>query len=72
MRIRRNNIIDKDQFGKRISVLRKKLGLSQAELAGKFNVSTQAVSKWEKGLAIPDVDILLEMSWLLKYPLTVS
>lgn len=57
---------DKGQFGKRISVLRKKFGLSQAELAEKFNVSTQAVSKWETGLALPDVDILLEMSWLFE------
>lgn len=59
-------MIDKEQFGKRISILRKKLGLSQAELAEKFNVSTQAVSKWETGLAMPDVDILLEMSWVFE------
>jgi len=56
-------MIDKEQFGKRISVLRKKIGLSQAELAEKFNVSPQAVSKWETGLTLPDIDILLEMSW---------
>lgn len=37
-------MIDKEQFGKRINLLRKKSGLSQAELAEKFNVSTQAVS----------------------------
>lgn len=59
-------MINKERFGKRLSVLRKKLGLSQAELAERFNVSTQAVSKWETGLAMPDVDILLELSWLFK------
>lgn len=59
-------MIDKKQFGKRISVLRKKFGLSQADLSEKFNVSTQAVSKWETGLAMPDIDILLEMSWLFE------
>lgn len=57
-------MIDREQFGRRLSVLRKKLSLSQAELAERFGVSTQAVSKWETGLALPDVDILLEMSWL--------
>jgi hypothetical protein len=29
-------------------------------------VSTQAVSKWECGLALPDVNILLELSWLFE------
>lgn len=62
-------MIDKKQFGKRISVLRKKLGLSQSELGEKFQVSTQAVSKWETGLALPDIDILLEMSWFFEIPI---
>lgn len=57
-------MIDKLQTGKRIAVLRKKLGMSQPELAEKLNISTQAVSKWECGLALPDVELLAELSWL--------
>ncbi len=64
-------MIDKEKFGKRLSVLRKKAGLSQLNLSEKFNVSTQAVSKWETGIALPDVDILLEISYLFDIPLNI-
>lgn len=57
-------MIDKLQTGRRITVLRKKLGLSQSALAEKLNVSTQAVSKWECGQALPDIELLVELSWL--------
>ena len=59
-------MINREQFGRRIRILRKKVGLSQALLAEKLNVSTQAVSKWECGTALPDIDILLELSWLFE------
>ena len=39
--------------------LRKKAGLTQAELADKLNVSRQAVSKWEMGLVVPGIENLL-------------
>jgi len=57
-------MIKKMHFGKRIALLRKKAGLSQAELADKFNVTSQAVSKWECGSALPDIDLLLDLSKL--------
>ena len=57
-------MIDKLQTGKRISVLRKKSGMSQADLAEKLNITTQAVSKWECGQTLPDVDSLIELSWI--------
>lgn len=63
-------MINKVHFGKRISVLRRKAGLSQAELAEKLGVTSQAVSKWECGNAIPDVDLLLELSHL--YQVTIN
>ncbi len=44
-------MINKIHFGKRISVLRKRLGLSQAELAEMLGVTSQAVSKWETGVS---------------------
>lgn len=57
-------MINKIHFGKRISLLRKKLGISQIELAECLGVTSQAVSKWETGNAIPDIDLLLELSHL--------
>lgn len=57
-------MIDKISVGKRISELRKSLGYTQAVFAKKLNVSTQAVSKWETGLALPDIEVLLAISWI--------
>ncbi|ARO06075.1 helix-turn-helix domain-containing protein [Lactiplantibacillus plantarum] len=37
-------------------------GLTQAQLASKLFVTTQAVSKWERGKAIPSIDNLLALS----------
>ena len=42
------------KFHDRLFQLRKKEGLTQAELAEKLNVSRQAISKWEMGTATPD------------------
>lgn len=41
---------------------RKRLGLSQEELAAKLNVSRQAVSKWETGDSVPDLPKLLALA----------
>ena len=59
-------MINKIHFGKRGSMFRRKKGLSQAELAEYLGVTAQAVSKWECGNAIPDIDLLLELSHLFK------
>ena len=59
-------MVNKIHFGKRISVLRRKAGLSHTDLAEKLGVTSQAVSKWECGNAVPDIDILLELSHLYK------
>lgn len=59
-------MVNKIHFGKRIAVLRRKVGLSQTDLAEKLGVTSQAVSKWECGNAVPDIDILLELSHLYK------
>lgn len=39
--------------------------MSQEEMAVKLNVVRQTVSKWEKGLSVPDADVLIEMANLL-------
>ena len=59
-------MIDKTKVGKRIIALRKECGYSQGEFADKLNVTPQAVSKWETGLALPDIEILLIMSMLFE------
>jgi len=59
-------MIKKAETGKRIASLRNKLGYSQAVFAEKLNVSPQAVSKWETGASLPDVDILLIISWMCR------
>ena len=41
--------------------LRKKEGLTQKDLALKYNVTYQAVSKWENGKNIPDIAILKQI-----------
>lgn len=57
-------MIDREQIGIRIAALRKKEGLSQQALAEKLGVSAQAVSKWEGGKNLPDIDMFRELAWL--------
>jgi len=42
--------------------LRKAKRLSQEELAMRLNVVRQTVSKWEKGLSVPDADLLIRLA----------
>lgn len=51
-------------FADKVLSLRKKAGLSQEELAEKLDVSRQAISRWEMGLAMPDASNLLQLSKL--------
>lgn len=46
----------------RIKELRKRRGLSQAELAVKFNVDQTAVSKWELEKAYPNIDLAIKIA----------
>lgn len=59
-------MIDKTVVGKRIAALRKELSYSQSEFADRLNVTTQAVSKWETGLTLPDIEVLLNIAWIGK------
>ena len=45
-----------------IKRLRSAAGLSQEELAAKLHVVRQTVSKWEKGLSVPDADMLIALA----------
>lgn len=48
-----------------IKRLRSAAGLSQEELAGKLHVVRQTISKWEKGLSVPDADMLIALAQAL-------
>ena len=55
-------------IGARIQEYRKKAGLNQEEFAEKMNVSRQAVSKWERDKAYPDLDRLVCICEILDVP----
>ena len=49
-------------FSENLKTLRKARGLSQEELAIRLNVVRQTISKWEKGLSVPDADLLIRLA----------
>ena len=49
---------------------RKERGLTQEELAIRTNVVRQTVSKWEKGLSVPDADLLQQVADVLEVPVS--
>lgn len=53
-------------LAEKITQLRKQKGWSQEELANRLQVSRQAVSKWEGGASIPDLDKVLKISELFQ------
>ncbi len=55
-------MIDIGNLGKRIADARHDTGLTQKDLADKVGVTAQAVSKWERGNACPDISILDEVA----------
>lgn len=55
---------------KYLQFLRKKKGYTQESLATKLSISRQAVSKWETGNTLPDLDSLLKLSQL--YEITIN
>ena len=57
-------------ISKYLQLLRKKHNYTQDELAKRLDISRQAVSKWETGTAIPDLEVLLKISKL--YGITIN
>ena len=55
-------MIDTNNLGKKIASVRKKAKLTQSDLASCVGVTAQAVSKWERGNACPDIAILDEIA----------
>jgi len=54
--------MDQEKFGNFIKDIRKKHNLTQKQLADRYNVTYQAVSKWENGKNMPDMALIKQMS----------
>ena len=57
--------MDDNKIGMAISYLRKRVGYTQKDLADRIGISDKAVSKWERGVGLPDVSYLRKLSILL-------
>lgn len=57
--------MDQEKIGKFIAEKRKENKLTQEQLAEKLSVSKNAVSKWERGLNLPDVSIMQDLCRIL-------
>ena len=58
--------MDQLKIGKFIAQRRKMINLTQAQLAEKLGITDRAVSKWERGIAMPDSSIMLELCGILE------
>lgn len=54
--------LDKAAFGRFLAQLRRENGMTQKELAATLYVSDKAVSKWERGLSVPDISLLVPLA----------
>lgn len=57
--------MDLVKIGKYIAGKRKVLGMTQKQLAEKLNMSDKSVSKWERGICLPDVSVYMELCEIL-------
>ena len=57
--------MDIEKVSKAITYLRKRSNLTQKDLADRLGISDKAVSKWERGLSLPDVSLLGKLSIIL-------
>ena len=62
--------IDKAKFGEFISTQRKKMGYTQKDLADRLFLSDKAISKWERGLSLPDISLLIPLAGILNVTVT--
>lgn len=57
--------MDNKKVGNAIAFLRKRAGFTQKDIAERIGISDKAVSKWERGLAMPDISCLVKLAILL-------
>ena len=53
------------EIGIKISQARREQGITQVELAAKMSVTRQTVSRWESGIAYPDIEKVVDLSNIL-------
>jgi transcriptional regulator with XRE-family HTH domain len=58
--------MDENIIADNLVKLRQAKNWTQEDLSNKLHVSRQAISKWETGLSVPNIDTLLELSKLYK------
>ena len=58
--------MDQIKIGRFIAECRKKASFTQMQLAEKLGITDKAVSKWERGIAMPDTSIMLELCDILR------
>lgn len=61
----KNMMLNSKSIGNKIAKARKKINLSQAELAQQVSISPQAVGKWERGESMPDISTLNRLAEIL-------
>ena len=59
-------------FAEKLKSMRKQVGMSQELLAEKIGVSRQAVTKWETGAGIPDIENMISISQTYLTSLSMS
>lgn len=57
--------MNQEKVGKFIAEMRKEKKLTQEDIANHFGITSQAVSKWERGINAPDISILKELAQVL-------
>lgn len=57
-------------FSENLKSVRKTKGLTQDELAVRLNVVRQTISKWEKGLSVPDAEMLIKIADIFEIPVS--
>ncbi|MDR1772536.1 MAG: helix-turn-helix domain-containing protein [Hungatella sp.] len=57
--------MENSKVGSIIRTLRQEHNMTQKELADKMNLSDKTISKWERGLGLPDISLIPELSRLL-------
>ena len=62
---KKNMMLNSKSVGNKIATARKKINLSQADLAQQVSISSQAVGKWERGESMPDISTLNRLAEIL-------
>lgn len=60
-----NRAFNEKQFGSKVSVCRQNKNMTQEEMAGRLGITAQALSKWERGISLPDIAMVADISRLL-------